>query len=129
MIGKILFIAAVLIYYEVESREDAILSELKQTLKQNRAWHITSVALLAIWTMIMAYGFFGFTWVALIVMLLVGTLRMSFFNMRLNAKRGKNWHYLGENGWDGLFSKNSRAYHIFWTMVSICGIILLFIIC
>ena len=98
ILSTIIFLVGMIALYEVESSTDKTYSELGQTEKQNRKWHRGDALYLAILGAIIIFGYFGITWASLFAISYIGLLRMSYFNIRLNMRRGKPLFYTGHFG-------------------------------
>lgn len=126
MLDLTIFIVGMILLFEVESSTDKIYSEMGQTLEQNRMWHKRDALYLAILAMIIIYRYFGITLESLLAFSYIGTLRMTYFNIRLNMRRGKPIFYLGENGWDGYFKKWTNVYYIVAISLVISNVLILY---
>lgn len=116
MVHLLIIFIGIIIAFEFESSTDDVIDDLKQTLEQNRKWHISNWVYLGIMSSLIAYGYNS--WVLFkdsctfwLVLIYIMCARILYFNLRLNIKNGNPLLYLGENGWDGIFYKIPKIYY------------------
>jgi len=106
----ILILVGYIIAFEIESRHDKVISSLKQTTEQNRSWHIDDWMYLAVISTMVVYGYNEISIESAILIPYIVSLRITYFNIRLNKRRNKPTFHLGDKGWDGIFINHKVLY-------------------
>lgn len=114
--------------FELDASADAITSRLKQTEDDGKKWHRFQAALLTVLFVPLAYFATSSLWGALIWALYVVSVRITYFNIRLNVKRNKKTFELGTTSWiDALIMKYKlKVVYFVCGFLSIIGCGILF---
>ena len=123
---KLAVLIVFLVLYTLKASVDKILSELRQTQKQNDDWHRLSAAYIIVVTVVIGFLYSGVSWTSLVVGFYAMALRGTYFPILLNKKRGKDTLYLSDGWWDSIWKGNENLYFAtFFAIVVSCAVFIL----
>lgn len=129
MIGLIVIIIGFSVAFFIEASHDSILADkeamirfllkegalfdnIEEEQEEKEKWHKLDWWYLVVVSCVVAYLYAGLSWKAAPVLVIIATLKILVFNIRLNILLGTDWFYLSSEGFEGLFEGGKKAYYL-----------------
>ena len=93
-------------------KEDGLLDGVEDQQKEKAKWHKLDWWYLVVVSLIVAYLYAGLSWKVAPVLIMIASLKILVFNIRLNLLFGVDWFYLSSEGFEGLFEGGKKAYYL-----------------
>ena len=110
-----------LIQYLLENRN----KEKKEQIEFKREWHKKDWQYLVVIALVVAFTYKGFTLLAFPVLVMIASLKILVFNIRLNSLFGNDWFYLSSDGFESYFKGKEMFYYAIAAVLLIASIVML----